>query len=176
LFYSIYPFSDISISTAKNIAFGKAAVQRSTSFDGFAPKAVDGKSGSDFQREFCIYSEGGGLGKQWWRLDLGESVFIKTITIAGVKGPKDEAVNNELVSGLSTHMELRVGEHTDLKGVWNPVCGGLGKLWHAGWGAPSTDGKIDVECNLQGRFVYLLKKNEWGISVCEVEVWETGWL
>jgi hypothetical protein len=38
-----------------------------------------------------------------------------------------------------------------------------------------SQGKIDVECNLQGQYLLLLKKNEWGISICELEIWDTGW-
>ena len=104
-----------------------------------------------------------------WKLDLGKTVFIKNVTLHGVlDGPK----------GLSDDLILMVGDGEADDGQLNPSCGGPSKKWHAGHKAPvAGEPKIDVQCNLQGRYLVIKKHPgaSLGIVLCEVQVWKTGW-
>ncbi len=66
--------------SGSNIALGKPAFQKTTSFSGEASRAVDGNTNPDFYADSCTHTSNSDP-SPWWCVDLEEDYFIHSVRI-----------------------------------------------------------------------------------------------
>ncbi|XP_070542883.1 uncharacterized protein [Ptychodera flava] len=143
-----------------NIALGKPTEQSSTDWHADSFNAVDGDSDGEFCHGTCTLTK-----KEhhpWWRVNLMRPREVFKVVI---KNRKD-CCTTRLVGA-----EVTVGNHEELEGDANTVCGG--PVTNAMVEASDT---ITLDCTengvpLSGQFIAIqIKGKEEAMSLCEVEV------
>ncbi|XP_051263510.1 fucolectin-4-like [Dicentrarchus labrax] len=140
--------------TGENLALqGKASQSSLYSYLGDASHAIDGNRASAWTQASCSHT--GPDFNAWWRLDLGKTHKVFSVTITNIK---------EASSRLNG-AEIRIGDSLENNGNSNPRCAVISSIpggFTQNFQCNGMDGRY-VNIVIPGRTEYL--------HVCEVEVY-----
>eukprot|EP00112_Aurelia_sp_Birch-Aquarium-sp1_P010422 Seg2224.1 transcript_id=Seg2224.1/GoldUCD/mRNA.D3Y31 product=Fucolectin-1 protein_id=Seg2224.1/GoldUCD/D3Y31 len=137
---------------APDIALMKAAVQSSTSHNGFASRAVDGNYKFHWSDKSCTHTND--EQDPWWRVDLEKEYIVTDITIIN-RGEHGERLKN-----IQAHVGNQLSNHR-----LNPVCHDRVRF--------ASDGEaVRLQCNppIPGRYVAIQMYGKGILTMCEVIV------
>ncbi|TDH11324.1 hypothetical protein EPR50_G00059790 [Perca flavescens] len=139
--------------TGENLALQGKATQSSQHSTGTAYNAIDGNRASVWTQASCAHTVQ--ELNPWWRLDLGKTHRVFSVTITNYK-----TLNLQLAGA-----EIRIGDSLNDNGNSNPRCAVISRI---------TPGFTETfQCNgMDGRYVNIIipGRSEY-LTLCEVEVY-----
>lgn len=138
--------------TGENLAVGGKASQSSLFEFGSAYNAIDGNTGSTWERGSCTHTSNDI--NPWWRLDLGATHKIFSVKVTNMDSTP------ERLNGA----EIRIGDSLEDNGNANPRCAVISII--------PAGGEAEFQCpGMDGRYVNIfIPDTEEFLSLCEVQV------
>merc|ERR1719399_290489 len=83
----------------QDLAMNKKTAQSSTSSGGVSSRAVDGNSDGKYSTGSCTHTDPKSNANPWWRVDLGSTATVDTVTIWNRTGPHGDRLSRHKFEG-----------------------------------------------------------------------------
>ncbi|XP_060888001.1 fucolectin-like [Labrus mixtus] len=144
------------VNRVPNLALASNTFQSSTSHNGYASKAIDGRRNSNYGDGFCTHTSL--ETNPWWRLDLRETHAVTSVKVTN---------RGDCCAQRLDGAEIRIGNSAENNGNDNPKCASISHI-----GAGKT---VTFYCeggSVMGRFVNVIIPGPMkSLTLCEVEVY-----
>ncbi|XP_078374553.1 uncharacterized protein LOC144658099 isoform X3 [Oculina patagonica] len=145
-------------SNLVNVAYRRPALQSSTSDElkYAATNAVDGDRNGKVEDKSCSQTDY--TNNQWWRVDLGKSLWVEKVLIANQRNPHHKTLDD---------VDIRIGDHKGVARERNPLC-------RQGLQVPKKPWLYSCAEPMLGKYVYIILNKKEKLTLCEVEVYVNG--